>query len=132
MRNLIRNPLTWMVIAEIVLVTALVLMAWNAIAAVVARPAAAAPLFAVAGPALDQSPLPDLPAITKPASTAPRPGLNVDPVFWLTRLRALDLDQVAFEQLEWRIVHAATDAAQRYLETVVLPSVSAAERGGRL
>jgi hypothetical protein len=128
MRNLIRNPLTWMVIAEIVVVTALIVLAWNALASV-SRPGLASPLGSSSGaPAATASPLPDLPSITRPASTAPLPGLNVDPVFWLSRLQALNRDQVFFERLEWRLVHSATDAAQRYLETVVLPSVERAER----
>ena len=131
MRNLIRNPLTWMVIAEIVVVSALIVLAWHAIAGAAARPPGASPLVAV-DPSVDASPSPDLPVITKPESTASQPGLNLDPAFWFTRLRVLNQDQVAFEQLEWRVIHAATQAAQRYLETVVLPSVTAAEKGGRL
>jgi hypothetical protein len=128
MRNLIRNPLTWMVIAEIVVVTALIVLAWSALASV-SRPALASRLGSRSdAPAATASPLPDLPSITRPASTAPPPGLNVDPLFWLSRLQALNRDQVLFEQLEWRLVHSATQAAQRYLETVVLPSVERAER----
>lgn len=130
MGKLLRNPLTWMVIAEVVVVTALIVLAWNAIATA-SRPSAASPLVAV-DPSVDASPLPDLPVITKPDSTAPSPGLNIDPLFWLGRLRALNQDQVVFEQLEWRVVGAATEAAHRYLETVVLPAVTAAEKGGRL
>jgi len=128
MRNLIRNPLTWMVAAELVVVSALILLAWNAIAAA-ARPVAAAPPVALAAPdaSATDSPLPALPSIPAP-STGPRPGLNVDPAFWLSRLQALNQDQVYFEQLEWRLVHTSMDAAQRYLETVVLPSVRQAER----
>jgi hypothetical protein len=131
MRNLIRNPLTWMVLAEIVVVAALIVLAWNALAGASSHPPIAQPLVAL-DPSVDESPPPDLPVITKPESTAPQPGLNLDPAFWFTRLRALNQDQVAFEQLEWRVVHAATQAAQHYLETVVLPSVTAAEKGGRL
>jgi len=131
MRKLIRNPLTWMVVAEIVVVSALIVLAWNAIAGGSPRPPTASSLVAV-DPSVEDAPSPDLPVITKPASTAPQPGLNLDPAFWLTRLQALNKDQVVFEQLEWRVIHAATQAAQRYLETVVLPSVTAAEKGGRL
>jgi hypothetical protein len=131
MRKLIRNPLTWMVVAEIVVVSALIVLAWNAIAGGSPRPPTASSLVAV-DPSVEDSPAPDLPVITKPESTAPQPGLNLDPTFWLTRLQALNKDQVVFEQHEWRVIHAATQAAQRYLETVVLPSVTAAEKGGRL
>ena len=37
---------------------------------------------------------------------------------------------MVFEQLEWRVIHVAMDAARGYLETVVLPSVDRAERAG--
>ena len=128
MRTLFRNPLTWMVLAEVVIVTALLMLAWNAMASVT-KPALASPVVSDRGAAdHSPSPLPDRPVITKPDSAARAAGLNDDPVFWLSRLQALNRDQVHFEQVEWRLVHSATDAAQRYLETVVLPSVLQAER----
>ncbi|HEY1456224.1 MAG TPA: hypothetical protein VGG31_06980 [Candidatus Dormibacteraeota bacterium] len=131
MRRLVRNPLTWMVVAELVVVTALVLMAWSAIAQA-ARPATGSSALNVDSPAAGDtaSPIPSVPAVHKPGSNVARPGLNVDPAFWLNRLQGLNRDQVYFEQLEWRLVHAGMDAAQRYLETVVLPSVRNAERSG--
>jgi hypothetical protein len=52
----------------------------------------------------------------------------VDAGFWRFRLGRLNQDQVILEQLEWRIVHNAMDAAQHYVETVVLPSIARAER----
>ena len=61
----------------------------------------------------------------------PLPGLNVDPGFWRERLAQLNGDQVDLEQLEWRIVHSAEDAAKLYLETVVLPAIQRAERAAR-
>jgi hypothetical protein len=132
MRNLIRNPLTWMVIAELVVVTVLVWVAWSAVASVV-RPALASPSLPSASGAADNagsSPLPDLPADAKPAERGPMPGLNVDAAFWRDRLDALNRDQVFFEQLEWRITHSAMDVVQRYLEAIVLPSIQRAERPG--
>jgi hypothetical protein len=129
MRNLIRNPLTWMVVAELVVVTALVALAWTAIAQP-ARPAVASSALDAGGPVTQDaaSPIPSLPGVGKPGSNPAPPGLNVDPAFWLNRLQGLNRDQVYFEQLEWRLVHTAMDAARRYLETVVLPSVQRAER----
>ncbi len=56
------------------------------------------------------------------------PGLNLSSAFWRARLGQLNRDQVFFEQLEWRIIHSAMDAVNRYLETVVLPSIAGAER----
>jgi hypothetical protein len=132
MRTLIRNPLTWMVIAELVVVTALVMVAWSTVASAV-KPALAAPSVPPASAATDSatgSPLPDLPSAVQPAQRGPLPGLNVDAAFWRMRLDVLNRDQVVFEQLEWRITHSAMDAVQRYLETIVLPSIQRAERPG--
>jgi hypothetical protein len=67
----------------------------------------------------------------KPNQHGPLPGLNIDSLFWALRLRQLNREQEYFEQLEWRIVHTATEALKRYVETVVLPSVTKAEHAGR-
>ncbi len=130
MRQLFRAPLTWMVIAEFAVVAALAVFAWNA----VARAAHPAPALTV--PQSDPtttdaaaSPLPDLPGGTRP-SPGPGPGLNLDSSFWRQRLAQLNGEQVYFEQLEWRVVHTALDAAERYIHDVVVPSVQRAERGG--
>ena len=44
--------------------------------------------------------------------------------------RLLPTAQALLAQLEWRIVHSAMDAMERYLETVVLPAVQRAEKSG--
>jgi hypothetical protein len=127
MRNLIRQPLTWMVIAECVVVAVLLVLVWNLVATSASH-VGAAPIQAAAPPAQDSiSPLPDL-AETPPSARAQLPGLNFNPAFWRQRLGQLNREQVGLEQIEWRIVHGAMDAAQRYLETVVLPAVVRAER----
>ena len=130
MRNVFRKPLTWMVIAECVVVAALILVAWTVIGSAVQQ-AAAAPgaqpsSSAPAGSA--ETPSPDGPPTAGPTAHAPLPGLNLDTAFWRVRLVELNRDQVFFEQLEWRIVHSGMDVAKRYLETVVLPSLARAER----
>jgi hypothetical protein len=56
------------------------------------------------------------------------PGLNIDPGFWKLRLAELNGGERTFEQLEWRIVHSAMDAARRYVKSVVLPALAQAER----
>jgi hypothetical protein len=53
--------------------------------------------------------------------------LNLDSSFWQQKLRELNREQAYFEQLEWRIVHAAMETIRHYLETVVLPSIRHAE-----
>jgi hypothetical protein len=129
MRNLIRQPLTWMVIAECVVVAMLVVVIWNVVAAAAAQRAAVAPVQVIDSPAAaSDSPLPDVTVGSGPARQLQLPGLNVDAQFWRVRLSQLNRDQVFFEQLEWRIVHNAMDAAQGYLETVVLPSITRAEK----
>jgi hypothetical protein len=93
-------------------------------------PAAAAP---VSLPVETQDPTAQASSVApKPRKSVSRqlPGLNVDTAFWRLRLIQLNRDEAAFERLEWRIVHNAMDTIQRYMETVVLPSVERAERGG--
>jgi len=129
MRNLIRQPLTWMVIAECVVVATLIVVVWNVVAAAAVQHPSAAPAQAVDSPAAPaDSPLPDVIVGSRPAREVHLPGLNMNAQFWRVRLGQLNRDQVFFEQLEWRIVRNAMDAAQGYLETVVLPSVTRAEQ----
>ncbi len=128
MSKLIRNPLTWMVVAEIAVVGALAVVAWNVVASAT-RPVAAAPALVPPDANADAStPLPDLPMLSPQRQRGPLPGLNVDPGFWRERLGQLNGEQVDLEQLEWRIVHSAEDAAKLYLETVVLPAIQRAEQ----
>ena len=128
MRTLIRSPLTWAVLAETIVVAALVVVAWNVIrsaaGSAVALPAVAAP---DSGAARDGGPLPDNPTVTGTAPRGPMPGLNLSTAFWRRQLAELNRDQAAFVQLEWRVVHAGMDAARDYIEGVVLPAIRKAE-----
>lgn len=126
MRTFIRSPLTWAVVAEMLVVGALLVLAWNAIGSV-ARPGAAVAAPEV-GTAQDDTPLPDIPTVTGQAARGPLPGLNVSSAFWRKRLAELNRDQAVFAQLEWRLVHAGMDAARDYLEDVVLPAIRRAEK----
>jgi len=131
MRNLVRKPLPWMVLAECAIVVALVMVAWHLVAAppvqeVPAAPAAPAPLQA--GDAA--RPISADVTARSPARSL-LPGLNLDASFWRLRLAALNSGEAAFEALEWRLVHSAMNAAQRYVESVVLPSLARAERRRR-
>jgi hypothetical protein len=129
MRNLIRQPLTWMVIAECVVVALLIVVVWNVVAAAAVQHTGAGPAQAIdSPPASSDSPLAEVTVAAGSARQVQLPGLNIDAAFWRFRLNQLNRDQVFFEQLEWRIVRNAMDAAQAYLETVVLPSVTRAER----
>ncbi len=130
MRNLLRKPLTWIVIAECVVVATLLVVAWSAVATSLARRAVGEPVQAAEAPAgATITPLPDVAKVIKPAPRQLLPGLNLDSVFWRARLSQLNREQVILEQIEWRLVHNAMDVVHRYLETVVLPSINRAERG---
>src|SRR5712691_9408304 len=128
MRKLLRQPLAWMVIAECVVVAFLLVLVWNLVASA-AQHAGAVPIQAAGPPAQGSASLhPELPEPARPAGRVQLPGLTLDPGFWRVRLAQLNREQVGLEQLEWRLVHGAMDAAQRYLETVVLPAIVRAER----
>src|SRR5260370_41878878 len=91
MRKLVRAPLTWMIVAECVVVGTLLLVAWHVIAGV-AAPGHAAPL---SFPAVEASPaggaLPSAGATSAGANThGPRPGLNVGFAFLRPCLVRLD------------------------------------------
>ena len=128
MRNLIRSPLTWMVAAELCVVGALIAVAWNVVAS--ANRPASAPVVAEAPQATadSSSDLPLIPQLNTRPSKGPLPGLNVDSEYWRRQLVQLNADQAFLEQLEWRIVRDAEQAAGHYVETVVLPAVRRAEQ----
>ena len=128
MRNFLRSPLTWMVVAEFIVVGALVAVAWTAITAA-SRPALASPAIQLPDSPDESSPLPDLPVVN-PGLRGPLPGLNLASRFWRTRLAELNREQALLAGLEWRIVHSAMDAMKHYIETVVLPAIVRAEKGG--
>lgn len=126
MPGLIRSPLTWFVAAELVVVAALVGVAWSVIASAnrPVSPAVADVPLATDDPSSD---LPEIPQSSTPAARGPLPGLATDPSFWRDRLGQLNTDQVYLEELEWQIIHGAQAAAERYVETVVLPAIRRAE-----
>jgi len=129
MRNLLRKPLTWIVIGECLVVAVLLVVVWNAVAASVTRHAIGAPFQIAEAPTnTSSSTLPDVVTMTKPASRPQLPGLNLDAAFWRNHLSLLNREQVILEQIEWRVVHNAMNVIRRYLETVVLPSIKHAER----
>ena len=128
MRNLLRQPLSWMVFAECIVITVLLVVIWSVVTAAATQQTGSAPVQALEALTSPSSiPLPDLTKTPRVGGRGPLPGLNLDSSFWRARLGTLNQEQVVFEQLEWRIIHSATDALQRYLETVVVPSVLRAE-----
>jgi hypothetical protein len=132
MRNPLRKPLPWMVLSECAIVAALAMVAWQMVASPPVPQISGAPSVSPAvrvGEATGSAP--DAVAGQSRAPVHPLlPGLNIDPSFWRLRLADLNRGESAFEQLEWKLVHSAMDAARRYVKSVVLPSLSRAERAG--
>src|SRR5260370_29828484 len=113
MRNLIRQPLTWMVIAECVVVALLIVVVWNVVAAAAVQhgAATAAPALATnSATALLDSPLPEVPVGAQSARQVQLPGLNLDARFWRVRLTPLNRDQGFFEQLQMGVLRNPHDA----------------------
>ena len=130
MRRLVRAPLTWMVIAEVAVVGALIAVAWHAFEGATSSSTAAPFLFPAVAASPADTALPGAGGPVAAGSTrGPAPGLNLGIEFWRLRLGSLNRDEAAFEALEWRITHAVMNAAHEYIETVVLPAVRRAEGG---
>lgn len=132
MNRVWRRPIAWMVAAEIIVVASLTGLAWHELAG--AGRAGPPPLVLPATSTPHDTAAPDVPAdaIQPPAQSAPLllPGLNVDPAFWRDRLVGLNAAEAQFEALEWKIVHSAMQTVQRYVDTVVVPAIEHAEKGG--
>lgn len=131
MRSLLRKPLTWMVLAECVVMVALLLVGWRIVAGAPAGADASGWLLPGVEQPVATPPLLS-PIVPPAAARGPLPGLNVDPGFWRKRLSELNRDTSSIEALEWKIAHAVMTTARGYLETVVIPAVERAERRGRL
>ncbi|GAC1470692.1 MAG: hypothetical protein PVS3B2_21540 [Candidatus Dormibacteraceae bacterium] len=131
MRTLLRKPLIWIVIGECLVVAVLLVVVWSAVAASVTRHAAGAQVQPLEAPTkIVSSPLPQLAMVARPSPRPQLPGLNLDSGFWRNQLSRLNREQVILEQIEWRVVHNAMNVIRRYLETVVLPAITRAERRG--
>jgi hypothetical protein len=129
MRNLLRKPLSWMVLAEFAVVAALVVLAWHLVTSGQVQPEQLLPNASPrADPGAAPGPLSVGPNAEQRTRVGPPPGLSTEASFWRVRLADLNRGQAEFEALEWRLVRSAMAAAQRYLESVVLPSVAQAER----
>jgi hypothetical protein len=127
MRKLLRSPLTWLVSAEVVVVSVLIFMAWGVVHGA-AKSVVISPSLQIPGLADDSiADLPAFPLQDSPAGKGPLPGLNQSTRFWRDRMVELNRDQALLASLEWRLVHGAMDAIKRYVDSVVLPSVRRAE-----
>jgi hypothetical protein len=68
-----------------------------------------------------------MPVPVRPTA-APTPGFRTDPLFFNQVTLDINREEIAFEQLEWRIVHGAMDGMRAYIQRVVLPAVARAQR----
>jgi hypothetical protein len=121
-----------MVVSECVIVAALAMVAWHMVASPPGPPASGAQIAVPTAQA--REPVNHGPIVVRsapPPINALLPGLNLDSGFWKVRLAELNRGERSFEQLEWRIVHAAMEAARHYVKSVVLPALAQAERSGR-
>ena len=130
MRKLFLSPLTYVVAAEIVVVTTLVMVAWSLVASA-SRPVVLSPSIDIpAATAGDDLSLPDFPITSSRSGPGAPPGLNRDAGFWRARMAELNRDQALLVRLEWRLVHAGMDALRRYVDSVVVPALRSAEKTG--
>lgn len=120
-----------MILAECIVVAALVLVAWRVMAGAPASNGAALPVVPPAASATDSAmpPSPSVPAPPSPVERRLPPGLNLDVGFWRIRLGTINSEESSFEALEWRLVHSAMNSARQYLDSVVIPEVVRAEGG---
>jgi len=129
MRNLLRKPLPWIVLAECAVVAALVIVAWHLVATAPATDISIpTPATPAAGENSSMGPASSVVAAQRKPARTQAPGLNLETNFWRLRLAELNHGEASFEALEWKLVHSAMDAAHRYVESVVLPSIARAER----
>ena len=124
-----------MVFAECAVVATLVIVAWHFVATSPGQDSQAQAMATSPAQVADSAAPVSANVTAKTSRRTLPPGLNVDAVFWRLRLAELNRAEAAFETLEWKIVHSVMDAAHRYLESVVLPSIARAtspppRRGG--
>lgn len=133
----LRRPLPWMLLGEVLLVTAFLAAAWHvwqdgqrAVPPVASAraPRTRAPETPPPAGASPPAALPS-PGSPSPASPSPGSGLRTDPAFIDQQLSALNKDEAAFERAEWAMTGAVVSWSRRYLDQIVLPQVRAAAGG---
>ena len=126
---LLKRPLTWLVIGELIVMVALFALAWHLVQARQARQApppatAMRPLPAPKAPPASGVPS----AVVQPTPrTTAGPGLATDVPSWIAQLQIINRDQAAWQKAEWKLLQAAVRAIRDYIESVVLPAIKRAE-----
>ncbi|HEX6488895.1 MAG TPA: hypothetical protein VF137_08520 [Candidatus Dormibacteraeota bacterium] len=124
-----RRPLTWLVVAEVLVCLAFLGAAARMVAGAVPA-ASTVPVLAGLAPARPTAtPVPDLSKLLpNPGSAAqpPRPGLGQGDGFLGGMLSGLNQDQASFERVEWSALQALSGAIRVYIERVIVPAVEKA------
>jgi hypothetical protein len=129
MKARLRQPLFWIVAAEVLVMFVLFVVSWRVYQAH-RQPAPTASLSSVAAApaptAVPSDPGPEAPA--NPAPASPRATAAPTPSGFPVNLDQVNSQQASLERLEEGIVARLVEAMRAYLETVVLPAVRRAER----
>ena len=122
-----RPVLAFLVAGELAVVGALAAVAWHVWQQNQTPSSGAPPVSMPAAAPPRPSPSGTLPVPLSPTS-APTPGLRADPLFLNQVTTDINREEVALEQLEWRIIHGAMAGVRAYIQRVVLPAISRAQR----
>jgi hypothetical protein len=135
LRSRIRQPLIWMILAEVVLVVAFLLVAWRLWDDRQRTAAGPRPTLPSHGPPRSsRSPAVGAtqPVIAPtPAPRAPVPGVSSDPAFMARQMQGLNQETSAIEGVEWEAARTVMQWTRWYLDHVVLPAVERAEKADR-
>ncbi|MDQ6771910.1 MAG: hypothetical protein M3024_02810 [Candidatus Dormibacteraeota bacterium] len=141
--DIVRRPLTFLVLAELAVLGALGFIAWGVWHPGLdsARSVATTPPSGALRPAPSPGargalnrPGPQLPgpagaAAPTPKAPGPTPGLARNPAFLSSQLHRLNGDESALYTAEWRVVGLATTAIRNYIANVIVPLVDRSSRG---
>jgi hypothetical protein len=127
MRARLRQPLFWIVSAEVVVMFALFAVSWRVYESHRSAPVATLPPAAATTPAPSPS---DSGPVARTPPTPPGPGKPTarPPTGFPVNLSQVNSQQASLEKLEEGILARLMEAMRGYLETVVLPAVKRAER----
>src|SRR2546426_189261 len=127
-----RHVLAFLVAGELAVVGGLAAVAWHIWQQNQVPNRAGAAVWLPAPPPQQGSQPPPSPSATLPVpvrpSAPPTPGLHTDPAFLSQATLDINREEAALEQLEWRILRGAMDGMRTYIQRVVLPAVSRAQR----
>jgi hypothetical protein len=126
-RARLRQPLFWILAAEVVVMFALLTVSWRIYEAHRSTPAASLPALGTATPTAPAEPGASV-AGPLPTPTGGRPPLGPRPPSGFpVQLGQINAQQASLERVEDAVLARLVEAMRGYLETVVLPAVRRAE-----